>query len=222
MRAAVFVLLVASGSLLPWDHCVGAVRGTRTQCRQQCSTAIVERCSQSSRRAFRKCRNSILRYCRRFSLDSCVLTPSTVIPTGSTAPAVTTTTPTTSSTTTTLPHGLSALLGRWAFTYTIVSTYTDHYDLTTIQRSTDGTFDVAVGTNTDVGNQVIAGRVQEVAPGSPVPQEFALLDPEGASLCEFFVFDLVGVSTAEGEAFFLDGNCENQIGAMRAFTGSRH
>jgi hypothetical protein len=164
-----------------------------------------------------------LRYCHRFSLESCSLTPSTetTLPTGTTAPTVTTTS-TTSSTTTTLPSRLSLLLGRWAFTYTIVSTYTDHYNLATIQPATNGPYNVVVGMNLDLGNTVVAGRVQDIDPGNQTPQEFALLDPESSLLCEFFVFDLIGVSTATGDVYYLDGSCQSPIGSPLQFTGGKY
>jgi hypothetical protein len=190
----------------------------RSECRQNCGPAITacqNACSSFRRHRCRtKCKKGLIRACVQQGAAACAITPPTTTTTAVVQPTTTTTT--------TLPNRLSLLIGRWAFTYTIISTFTDHYNLTSIQRQTGG-FDGVVGTNTDLGNPVLAARIQDVDPGSTLPYEFGLLDPESFSLCEFFVFNLVGVSAAQGEVLFLDGQCETPLdNQLRHFNGSKY
>jgi hypothetical protein len=198
----------------------------RSECRQTCGSAInacQDACSSFKRQRCRtKCRKSLVRACVQQGAAACDLAPPTT-----TTTTTTTTTVTQPTTTTTLPTSrLSLLIGHWAFTYTITSTFTDNYNLTSVQlqtTTTGGSFYGVVGTNTDLGNQVLAARIHDVDPGNTLPYEFALLDPEGFSLCEFFVFNLVGASTAQGEVLYLDGECQNPLSSTTyTFSGSKY
>ncbi len=87
----------------------GAV-SRRKLCKQQCSPTISAQCPSAGRQR-RVCKRQVLKTCRRVSLDSCSLSPttSTTVVTGTTSTttppttAVTTTTTTTSTTTTLTP-----------------------------------------------------------------------------------------------------------------------
>jgi len=101
-------------------------------------------------------------------------------------------------------------------------TYTDHYNLSTIQQATGHSYNVVFGTNSDLGNSVIAGRVQDIDPGSTSGYEFALLDPE-SSLCEFFAFNVGGASSASGLVLFFYGDCQTPVsGTLYNFSGIKY
>src|SRR5205809_1253065 len=194
-----------------------------SRCRRYCASAVNECSLQGEPR--RRCRRRYLRLCKFNGFTACDLTPAT---TTTIAPPTTTTTYATTSTTfratttTTQPDRLSLLLGNWAFTYTIISTYTDHYNLSTIQQATGHSYNVVFGTNSDLGNSVIAGRVQDIDPGSTSGYEFALLDPE-SSLCEFFAFNVGGASSASGVVLFFYGDCQTPIsGTLYNFRGIKY
>src|SRR6266705_3378870 len=169
---------------------------TAAPCRRLCRPAI-QRCVDAGNRR-RRCKRQLIQTCKLLGQQSCdeaFLPPATLPPATTTSTTTNTTFPAT--TTTTQPDRLSLLLGQWAFTYTIIDTFTDHYNLTTIQQATGQSYDVVFGTNSDLGNSVIAGRTQDFDPGNTTGYYFALLDPESL-LCEFFAFNVGGASSASG------------------------
>jgi len=107
---------------------------------------------------------------------------------------------------------LSSLIGGWLFSYTIINTFTDTYTLTTLITSSSGVPGL-LGKNA-LGGPVIATRIHDVDPSSPVPYTFALLDPS-IIICNFFAFDLTTINSVSGiyAAFFTDsaGNCTSNI-----------
>jgi len=154
------------------------------------------------------------------SCDEAFLPPATLPPATTTSTTTNTTFPAT--TTTTQPDRLSLLLGQWAFTYTIIDTFTDHYNLTTIQQATGQSYDVVFGTNSDLGNSVIAGRTQDFDPGNTTGYYFALLDPESL-LCEFFAFNVGGASSASGVVLFFYGDCQTPVSStLYNFSGIKY
>jgi len=119
---------------------------------------------------------------------------------------------------------LSALIGTWDFTFTIISTFTDTYRLQQIQTTQSGTRGL-VGLN-EFGDTVATFRVQELEPGTSVPFEFILVDEEQGSLCEFHFFDRTGATAVSGETFLTGvdgtGSCDpNSLGSPHAMTGVR-
>lgn len=91
---------------------------------------------------------------------------------------------------------LSALLGQWLFSYTIISTFTNFYDLQEIDTST-GT-PVILGED-EFGDPIIAARVQDLI-DDPFPYDFALLDPS-TLLCRFYVFNHTSTNAVSGLYF---------------------
>ncbi len=121
-------------------------------------------------------------------------------------------------------NSLNDLLGTWRFTFTIISTFTDIYRLSRIDTST-GTPLIA-GTN-EYGDPVVAGRIQDVNPGNPLPYEFALLEPSDFLICRFFVFNKTGNNSVEGLYFQIDvrngvcGTAASDISNPSPMTGIR-
>ena len=114
---------------------------------------------------------------------------------------------------------LSALLGHWAFSFTIISTFTNRYDLQQIDTST-GT--PAIIGEDEFGDPVVAGRVQDLT-DEPFPYEFALLDP-GESICDFFVFNQTGPDALSGRYIELTRtptSCEPSSSTDYPMTGVR-
>ena len=212
-RRLIFLVLFFAAGI---TSSVGA--GLARRCRVGCK-ALIELCHQQGT-SRRRCKRQYLRGCRRFGLAACSLTPSTLpVPAGST----TTTLTSSSTTSSTLPSRLNVLLGRWAFTYTTGPTTTaQHYELTTVEPSQVGSYDVVRGTNLDHGNGVLAVRIQDVDPGSSSTFEFGLIDGQSSSTCLVFEFDVTSAS-ARGEVFFLEGDCATPTGAgAEPFTGFRY
>ena len=92
---------------------------------------------------------------------------------------------------------LSALIGTWNFTFTIISTFTETYRLQ--QRVTTSTGIPGIVGLDQVGNGVAAFRVQDASPGAQTPFEFTLVD---TSTCLIHLFDRSG-ETVSGETFVL-------------------
>lgn len=121
-------------------------------------------------------------------------------------------------------NSLNDLLGTWRLTFTIISTFTDIYRLIRIDTST-GTPLIA-GTN-EYGDPVVAGRIQDVNPGNPLPYEFALLEPSDFLICRFFVFNKTGNNSVEGLYFQIDvrngvcGTAASDISDPYPMTGMR-
>jgi hypothetical protein len=230
-KAAVIVLL----ALVPLGAAPSSVdAGLGRRCRLQCGAAIDQCHSNGERR--RRCKRRYVRLCKTQGLAACELTPPTTsttlttttsppttFPPTTSRPTTTTSRPTTT-TSTTLPTRLSVLLGRWAFTYTIISTFTDHYNLTTIEPAPDGSpYDIVTGFNIDFGNTVIAARVQDLNPGDTTGYEFAMLDPESSALCEFFAFNVAGASSATGVVLYFYGDCQTPVsGIVHNFAGTKY
>ena len=126
MRSAILGLSV----IMLLDVCAGdadAARGRRRACKESCQPMIAQQC-RGFGRPYRQCKKGILRTCRRTSVESCSLTPSSVttttIATGTTSPkptttllvTTTTTRAPTTSTTLALSYG-----GQWYFAGTLSS-----------------------------------------------------------------------------------------------------
>jgi hypothetical protein len=91
---------------------------------------------------------------------------------------------------------LSALIGTWNFTFTIISTFTDTYHLQRIITGSSGKRGLS-GVN-QFGGTVVAARIQEISPGSTLPYEFELLDPASSLECDYHVFNRTGATTVGG------------------------
>lgn len=118
---------------------------------------------------------------------------------------------------------LASLLGAWAFTYTLTSTFTDHYLLFSLQTSSGSPY--LGGVDISAGGVVIAARIQDLSPGSTIPFTFELLDPD-LLYCDFYVFDKTGPNTVSGQYYLVNedaaGNCTTPVtGTAYAMTGTR-
>lgn len=111
---------------------------------------------------------------------------------------------------------LDSLVGRWEFSYIIISTFFDHYSLP--QPTFANGIPVIRGTDLDAGGPMFATRIQDLVPGSPLPFTFALLDPDIA-LCDFFVFNKTGPNTLSGQHFLATKDSAGNCGAL---TGTPH
>lgn len=117
---------------------------------------------------------------------------------------------------------LSDLLGTWNFTFKINSTFTDTYRLRRIE--TVSGVRTAVGLD-QFGETVIANRVQELTPGSSIPEEFGLFD-NSLFLCELHLFDhALGSDSVTGRTVVTlgdgTGGCDTSFGDIYAMTGVR-
>lgn len=118
---------------------------------------------------------------------------------------------------------LSDLIGQWAFIYTIISTFNDHFSLPA-PTSQNG-IPVILGTDLDFGGPIIAARIEDLVPGAITPFEFALLDPD-FGLCDFFVFNKTGTNTVSGQYYLVfinaGGDCESLLsGSAYPMSGIR-
>ena len=126
-------------------------------------------------------------------------------------------------TTTPIPtDSLSDLLGTWNFTFTIISTFTDTYRLQRIER-VNGVRTI-VGLD-QFGETVIANRLQELTPGTSIPEEFGLFD-NSQFLCELHVFNhALGSDSVTGRTVVTlgdgSGGCDTSVGDIYAMTGVR-
>jgi hypothetical protein len=117
---------------------------------------------------------------------------------------------------------LSSLIGNWLFTYTIISTFTNAYNLQTL-TTVSGT-PTLIGED-EFGDPVIANKIQDLTPGSPLPYTFALLDPS-LIICRFYVFNHPSANVVSGlyiqYSTDASGNCTtNTSGNTYVMTGSR-
>ena len=115
----------------------------------------------------------------------------------------------------------SECVGRWRFTYTVISTFTNIYNLQTV--TTVSGVPVITGEG-EFGDAVIAGRIQDISPGNALSAEFALFDP-GIILCRLFVFDQTSANTFSGFYIGLlvtsSGACGSTLGSPDPMTGTR-
>ena len=119
------------------------------------------------------------------------------------------------------PTGLQALLGTWRFDYIINSAFYQIYNLLLVTNVSG--IDVIFGTG-GAGNRIIAGRVQDIRPGSSLNFELALLDA-GPMLCRLFLFDQTSTTAVSGRYFAISadvtGNCGSVIGTgVHTMTGT--
>jgi len=115
--------------------------------------------------------------------------------------------------------GLSDLLGIWRFVYTIISTFTDTYDLQRIVVGSTGIPGI-IGIDLADGGPVIVARVEDII-DDPFPFVFFLLDPDLIS-CDFFAFDQTGPNTVEGiQVLILGSDCGSILGGQHPMTGTR-
>ena len=111
--------------------------------------------------------------------------------------------------------GLRGLLGTWQFTFRIISTFTQTYRLSRVVATT-GT-PLISGTD-QYGDPIIAGRIQDILPGSSLPYEYTLLDP-GLIICRFYLFDKTGGNSIRGVYYQIqDGNCETSGGLSNPYS----
>lgn len=117
---------------------------------------------------------------------------------------------------------LSSLIGTWEFVYTIISTFHDQYEFTSIQHPT--TFDLLVGHSLKDGSSIGVARVQEVTPGSPLPYQFGAVHPSILG-CDGYFFDKTGPNTVTGVyvLFVSSGGsqCGTMLGAPDDMVGTR-
>lgn len=117
---------------------------------------------------------------------------------------------------------LSALVGTWQFRFTIASTFTNTYRLQRIETRNGARGLLGLD---EVGDPVLAARIQELSPGSTLPYEFELLDP-GISVCNLHLFNRTGPTTIAGvnAPMLTDaaGDCDlNTIGNIYELDGIR-
>jgi hypothetical protein len=151
------------------------------------------------------------------------------LPLGFFYPPSVTATPFPNPTTTPRPTGtpiatdpLADLLGTWNFTFTINSTFTDTYRLRQI-KSVNGVRTI-VGVD-QFDETVIASRLQDISPGSTVPEEFGLFDGS-LYLCELHVFNhSLGSDSVAGRTVVTlgdgAGGCDTSIGDVYTMSGVR-
>jgi hypothetical protein len=186
------------------------------------------------RKLVRGCRAGVLKRCRKEGVQTCqpATTTTTTLPPASTTTTVagtssttttvvvtTSTLPPTTTTTTAPPSGLAGLIGRWRFQFTIISTFTEDYDLDHVE--TVGGIPTLIGSD-GFGDLVIVNRTADL--GGGVPYEFAMLDP-GIILCDFYLFNRTGTTTIAGEHWQsdidFDGSCGSLTGGPHPLTGTR-
>lgn len=99
--------------------------------------------------------------------------------------------------------GLEGLLGDWRFLPRIIGiAFRQTYALDRIETTSGGIRGIL---GTDVGDDLVGVfRVQDLKPGSSLPQEFSMLDPS-TILCRFFLFDRKG-DLVDGLYYQLDSD----------------
>ena len=114
--------------------------------------------------------------------------------------------------------GLRSLLGTWRFTYRIISTFTYAYRLSRVVTTT-GT-PLISGTD-EYGDRIIAGRIQDIRPGTDLPYEYTLLD-DGIIICRFYLFNKTGNDTVSGVQYTIsNGDCSGSFFDPNPMTGRR-
>ena len=118
----------------------------------------------------------------------------------------------------------AALLGTWRFMTEIgLTTFEDNYRLESLGTNSSGA-SIALGTDLDSGDAIIAGMLQDIVPGSTLAFDYALFDPD-ITICELFVFDLPTPTIASGLHFLFEassGVCSSDlIGGANSTSGTR-
>ena len=114
--------------------------------------------------------------------------------------------------------GLRSLLGTWRFTYRIISTFTYAYRLSRVVTTT-GT-PLISGTD-EYGDRIIAGRIQDIRPGTDLPYEYTLLD-DGIIICRFYLFNKTGNNSVSGVQYTIsNGDCSGSFFDPNPMTGRR-
>lgn len=104
------------------------------------------------------------------------------------------------------------LYGTWNFTYTLDTTYTDGYRLSTLNASTVTPGDYFLSGRNDVGGSVIAGYDSKYS-------TFSLYDP-GTTYDQFYIFDFTGQNTVSG-CYYLIELSTNRMTDCFAMNGTR-
>jgi len=107
---------------------------------------------------------------------------------------------------------LMALLGEWDFTYTIISTFTDTYDLTLVDRGDNGLFVSGADSH---GNRALADVVVDPTLGYDY-----LLYADGAIIGQAYFFNVAGDSVS-GEYWQTDPVTNEITSLPYALTGFR-
>jgi hypothetical protein len=104
------------------------------------------------------------------------------------------------------------LFGRWTFTYTVGSQWTDSYNLTTLTQDTDDpTQWYAAGTSLDDGNPALGGWNTDLG-------QYLMIHPNSVFI-DAYVFDFTNTNAASGcyYLYYFDGT----ISRCYSLTGSR-
>ncbi len=114
---------------------------------------------------------------------------------------------------------LRSLFGTWWFTYRIISTFTRTYRLSQVVTTTG--IPLISGTD-EYGALIIAGRIQDIRPGTNLPYDYALLD-DGIFLCSFYLFNKIGSDAVRGLHYVIhNGDCSgSSIFDPNPMTGRR-
>jgi hypothetical protein len=241
MRAIGLTLLLLTLVTPAPDASAASKRECKAACAQQilaCEDVCVPFgggfAAPGGQKLVRGCRAGVLKRCRREGVQTCetAATTTTTVPSGSTTTTVagtssttttvivtTSTMPPTTTTTTAPPSGLAGLIGRWRFQFTIISTFTEDYDLDHVE--TVGGIPTLIGFDS-FGDPVIVNRTADL--GGGVPYDFAMLDP-GIILCDFYLFNRTGTTTISGEHWqtdvAFDGSCDSLTFGPDPLTGTR-
>jgi len=202
-------------------QCVAACDGNGTS-GETCNWVVLAYPPRQQGRKYNLCRNKLIRRCRKQGTAAMCPSPP---PTTTTQPPVVTTTlpsttttsvPPTTTTSTTLPYvdPLGQFEGTsWDFVYTLVSTWTNSYDLGYSYTYTSSGDPLLLGTD-EYGGPVGLGQVNEPA----IPYDFLLVDP-GSVICEAFFFNITSPTTVAGEYFMFYSDCATLVGSPDPFIG---
>jgi hypothetical protein len=113
---------------------------------------------------------------------------------------------------------LNALLGRWHFTFTIISTFVNAYSFNFID-TTSASYPIIRGAD-EFGGGVSVARIHDVDPTSTLPRTFISVDP-GSTLCAVFLFDQTSANIVVGEYAQFDSTCTSTSGGLFPMTGVR-
>jgi hypothetical protein len=114
---------------------------------------------------------------------------------------------------------LQSLLGRWRFTYTILETYEETYNLQRTRPTVPG-FQIIEGVDA-FGDRIIVARYKDIITGFDAGYSYALVDYDDNG-CDLYGFEIVGPDRLEGEQFIVLGDdCENVLTIPSDFVGER-